>query len=138
MALPSRLFCDTSFFYACLDPNDTNHDRAEELTAEAAASATTFVATWDIISETITLLRYRIGFRTALRFLQEIKPNLTIVEYGPAVRDEAERVFRQRGRRRRLSFCDAISFVVVSSLLDDMPCLAYDRDFRALGLTVIS
>jgi hypothetical protein len=25
MALPSRLFCDTSFFYACLDPNDTHH-----------------------------------------------------------------------------------------------------------------
>ena len=35
MALPSRLFCDTSFFYACLDPNDFNHNRAEELTADA-------------------------------------------------------------------------------------------------------
>ena len=138
MPLPPRLFCDTSFFYACLDHNDTNHERAKELTADAVTSAVAFITTWDIISETITLLRYRLGFRSALRFLQVIKPTLTIVEYGQAVRDQAERVFRQRGRRSRLSYCDAISFVVVTSLLDDMPCLAFDRDFRALGLTVLS
>jgi antitoxin (DNA-binding transcriptional repressor) of toxin-antitoxin stability system len=36
VALPSRLFCDTSFFYACLDSNDANHERAEELNDEAA------------------------------------------------------------------------------------------------------
>ena len=28
MALPARLFCDTSFFYACFDPHDVNHERA--------------------------------------------------------------------------------------------------------------
>jgi hypothetical protein len=37
MALPSRLFCDTAFFYACLDPNDINHDRARELTDHPAS-----------------------------------------------------------------------------------------------------
>jgi predicted nucleic acid-binding protein len=42
MALLSRLFCDTSFFYACLDRNDRNQDRAEERTADAAASAAAF------------------------------------------------------------------------------------------------
>jgi predicted nucleic acid-binding protein len=71
MALPSRLFCDTSFFYACLDPNDSNHIRAEEVTADAAAASVTFVTTWDIISETVTLLRYRLGYQPALRFLEE-------------------------------------------------------------------
>lgn len=137
MALPARLFCYTSFFYACLDPNDTHHHRAEELTADAVASTVGFVTTWDIISETVTLLRYRLGFRPALRFLEEIKPHLTIIEYDPNTRQEAERIFRQRGRSRRLSFCDAISFIVVTTLLDNIPCLAFDRDFRALGLTVI-
>ena len=138
MALPDRLFCDTSFFYACLDPHDTNHDRAEELTADAVTSATILFSTWDIISETITLLRYRMGFRPALRFLDNVKPSLTIVDYAQRVRDEAEQIFRRRSRSRRISYCDAISFVVVRSILNDMPCLAFDRDFRALGLTVIS
>lgn len=137
MALPSRLFCDTSFFYACLDPNDANHDRAEELTDDAAASGVAFFTTWDIVSETVTLLRYRKGFRPALTFLEEVKPNLTVVEYGQRVRDEAEQIFRRHGRSRRLSFCDAVSFVVVTTLLDHMPSLAFDEDFRALGLTVI-
>jgi len=60
-----------------------------------------------------------------------------MVEYGAGVRAEAEQIFRRRGRDRRLSFCDAISFVVVTTLLDQMPCLAFDEDFLALGLTVI-
>jgi predicted nucleic acid-binding protein len=73
-----------------------------------------------------------------MRFLDEIKPDLLIFEYGQAVRDRAEQIFRRRARAHRLSFCDAISFVVVTTLLDQLPCLAFDRDFRALGLTVIS
>jgi predicted nucleic acid-binding protein len=138
MALPSRLFCDTSFFYACFDVDDTNHDRAEELADEAARSRVSFLATWDIISETVTLLRYRLGSAPALSFLQEVKPTLSIVNYGDLVRVEAEEIFRRRARQHRLSFCDAISFVVVTTLLDNVPCFAFDRDFRALGLTVIA
>ncbi len=137
MALPPRLFCDTSFFYASLDPADVNHERAAERAAEAAAAPSTLWVTWDIISETATLLRYRKGFPAALAFLTEIKPRLRVVTYGDRVRAEAEEVFRQYGRGRRLSFCDAISFVVVTTLLDHAPCLSFDEDFRGLGLTVI-
>jgi len=137
VALPPKLFCDTSFFYACLDSNDVHYERAEELNDEAAAADAAFFTTWDIVSETATLLRYRRGFQMALTFLEEVKPNLHIVEYGKTVRDEAELIFRSRGRAKRISFCDAVSFVVVTALLDSMPCLAFDRDFRALGLTVL-
>ena len=137
MALPSRLFCDTSFFYACLDPADANHEAARALVLNAAASGVVFSTTWDIVSETATLLRYRKGLRAALAFLDQVMPHLSIVEYGNRVRAEAEQIFRRHGRNRRLSFCDAISFVVVTTLLDHMPCLAFDADFQALGLTVL-
>jgi uncharacterized protein len=137
MTLPARLFCDTSFFYACFDPRDVNHQRAQDLAADAALSGSRLHVTWDIISETLTLLRYRRSYREALSFLVEVKPNLHIVNYGEAVRAEAEQVFRRYGRERKLSFCDAISFVVITTLLDDVPSLAFDADFRALGLTVI-
>jgi len=135
--LPARLFCDTSFFYACLDPNDANHERAQELNDEAAAFDVGFFTTWDVVSGTVTLLRYRKGFQSAMAFLEEVKPDLHIVEYGQGVRVEAEKIFRLRGRSRRISFCDAVSFVVVTTLLDHMPSLSFDRDFRALGLTVL-
>ena len=137
MALPARLFSDTSFFYACFDQRDVNHQRANEPSKDAAASGSRLYVTWDIISETLTLLRYRRSYREALTFLTEIKPNLHIVNYGESVRAEAEQIFRRYGRDHKLSFCDAVSFVVVTTLLDDMPSLAFDGDFRALGLTII-
>jgi predicted nucleic acid-binding protein len=138
MALPARLFCDTSFFYATFDPRDVNHERAEDLSADAVASASSLYVTWDIVSETLTLLRYRRTYREALIFLTEIKPNLRIVNYGERIRSEAEQIFRRYGHDHKLSFCDAISFVVITTLLDDMPALAFDNDFCALGLTVIA
>jgi uncharacterized protein len=137
MALPSRLFCDTSFFYACFDPRDINHHKAQELSADAAASGSRLYVTWDIISETLTLIRYRRNYRDALIFLTEVKPDLNIVHYSDSLRAEAEQIFRRYGRDHKLSFCDAISFVVVVTLLKNAPSLAFDRDFRALGLPVI-
>jgi predicted nucleic acid-binding protein len=137
MTLPPRLFCDTSFFYACFDPRDVNHPRAEGLSTEAAESGSALYVTWDIISETLTLLRYRRSYRAALAFLSEIKPALHVVNYGDRVRAEAEQIFRRYGRDHKLSFCDAVSFVVVTTLLDDIPSLVFDEDFRALGLIVI-
>ncbi len=137
MALPRRLFCDTSFFYACLDSRDANHDRAQAILIEAASTGTVFSTTWDVISETVTLLRYRQRFQGALAFLTDIKPTLRIVPVSEAVRREAEQVFRRLGRDHRLSFCDAISFVVVTTLPAHSPCLTYDDDFRRLGLTVV-
>ena len=137
MAPPPRVFCDTSFFYACLDPRDRNHTRANALVVELAAAGAALFTSWDVISETTTLLRYRRNFRAALAFLAEVKPQLRIVRYGDRVPNDAEQIFRRYGRDRRLSFCDANSFVVVTTLLDHMPCLAFDEDFRGLGLTVI-
>lgn len=137
MPFPPRTFCDTSFFYACLDPRDANNDRAEALVAEAVEAGCRLYTTWDVVSETVTLSRYRLSFRVALAFLDEVRPLLHIVRYGERVRAEAETVFRKYGRDHRLSFCDAISFVVVTTLLDRMPCLAFDRDFRSLGLPII-
>lgn len=138
MTFPPHVFCDTSFFYACLDPKDWNHGRARALAAEAALRGAFLSVTWDIISETVTLLRYRRNFQAALAFLTEVKPHLYIVAYGDRVRAEAEQVFRQYGQDHRLSFCDAVSFVVVTTLLEHTPCLAFDEDFRGLGLTVIT
>ena len=137
MTLPRRVFCDTSFLYAPLDPTDQHHDRALVILEQAVATGVSFLATWDVISETVTLLRYRRGFPASLAFLDGVKARLQIVPYGDPVRSEAEEVFRRHGPHRRLSFCDAISFVMVTTFLDHMPCLAFDRDFRSLGLTVI-
>ena len=136
--LRGRVFCDTSYFYACADADDMYHRRALALAGAAASRGTQFWTTWDVISETVTLLRYRHSSAAAIHFLDDVKPGLHVVGYGANVRVEAEQVFRRHSRDHRLSFCDAISFVVVTTLLDRMPCFAFDEDFRRLGLTVIA
>ncbi len=137
MNLPqNRAFCDTSFFFASLYPEDTNYDRAGGILEECREKSVTLYTTWDVISETVTLLRYRANFKTAVQFLDVIKPSLSIVRYDDSVRSAAEEVFKRLSKDKKISFCDALSFVIITELLDGMPCLAFDGDFRTLGLMV--
>ena len=131
-----RAFCDTSFFFASLFPGDSNYERAGDLLAECQEQAVTLHTTWDIVSETVTLLRYRASYRTAVQFLDVIKPTLAIVRYDDSVRTAAEEVFKKLSKDKKLSYCDALSYVIITGLLDTMPCLTFDNDFRSFGLVV--
>jgi len=133
----NRAFCDTSFFFASLYPKDVNYEEAGQILKEALAQEITLYTTWDIISETATLLLYRFTSRAAIRFLDEIKPVLSIVYYDESVRKEAEKVFRLFIKDKKVSFCDAISYVVVKTVLKDIVCLSFDEDFSRLGLSII-
>jgi predicted nucleic acid-binding protein len=133
-----QAFGDTSFFFATLYPKDVNFRRAGEILDEAVSQEITLWTTWNVISETTTLLLYRFHAKAAIRFLDEIKPALRIVEYDDSVRQEAERIFRLWSKDKKLSFCDAISYVIVKTVLQDIACLSFDEDFSRLGLTVVS
>ena len=137
MNLPqNKVFCDTSFFFASLCPDDSNFEKAGELLEYCANNTVTQYTTWDIISETVTLLRYRADYKTAVEFLDMVKPALSIIKYEDSIRSAAEEVFKKLSKDKRLSFCDATSYVVVTHILDNIPCLTFDKDFRTLGLTV--
>jgi predicted nucleic acid-binding protein len=137
-SFPPQVFADTSFWFGALDPNDVNHDPAGALIERARHAQTRFHATREIVGETLTLLRYRASARAALFFLDDILPTLDLVATDAAAHATALELFRRLAPRRRLSYCDALSFVVVRERLDDMPCLAFDRDFKGLGLTVVT
>ncbi|MEK7333180.1 MAG: hypothetical protein AAB017_07370, partial [Nitrospirota bacterium] len=92
--------------------------------------------TWDIISETITLLRYRASYKLSVEFIDVVKPSLHIVHYNDSVRMAAAEIFKKLSRDKRLSFCDAVSYVIITHMLENMPCFSFDSDFRSLGLTV--
>jgi predicted nucleic acid-binding protein len=136
--IPSdRVFCDTGFLYACLARGDRHYDRAGSLLEQCRDQRIQMFSTWEVISETVTLLAYRLHPQAAVQFLDTMKPALAPVPITREVLSEAEQVFRRHVKARRLSFCDAISFVVVTTILGNIPCLSFDDDFRALGLTVL-
>ena len=137
MNLPgNKAFCDTSFFFASLCPHDTNFEKAGKILEYCKDNAVTLCTTWDIISETITLLRCRANHKVAVEFLDTVKPALFIVRYDDSIRIAAEDIFKKLSRDKKFSFCNAISYVLITYLLEGMPCFTFDKDFRNLGLLV--
>ena len=51
---------------------------------------------------------------------------------------QAIALFNLFGKDRKISFVDALSRVLISGELKNMPALSFDRDFSAMGLTTIS
>ncbi len=82
-------------------------------------------------------LNYRMGFRESKVFLTEVVPGITVLHPGEGERKTAVDFYLRRSGSRRLSLCDAISYVMVSTPLDWAPCLSFDDDFAALGLIVV-
>ncbi len=132
-----RVFGDTSFFFATADPTDANHQRSREISEVVKTLGIRVYTTWEIVVESVTLLRYRANFPTSHRFLTETLPILALLHSSEAERKAAIAFYLQRSASQRLSLCDALSYVIVSSRLNWAPCLTFDRHFAALGLTVV-
>ena len=111
--------------------------RAQVISREVLLHGIKVFTTWEIVVESVALLRYRLSFEASKVFLAELVPSFTVISLDEAERRAAIDFYLQRSRGRRLSLCDALSYVVVTTRLDWAPCLAFDRDFAALGLTVV-
>jgi predicted nucleic acid-binding protein len=132
-----EVFADTSYFFALLNVRDPHHNRALRISEELATRGLEVYATWEIVVETVTLLRYRTTFELPRIFLTRGLPEITVLYPYESERELAIKVFLQRGREQELSLCDALSYVVVSTRLNWVPCLSFDADFSALGLTIL-
>lgn len=134
---PAPLFCDTSFFYAALDKRDRDHLTARRLAEAIGGRQIPLVTTWEVVGETVTLLRYRYSYQGAMTFIDTVLPKLNVVYITAEDRSRALWWFRRLSRDKRISLCDAISYLVVTEHLNHLSCVAFDDDFKRLGLTVI-
>lgn len=133
----SLIFADTSFYYASLDSRDPFHSRAHALAQEISAKNRTLISSWEIIVETLTLLRTGHSYSAAMAFLRDTLPGITVIHLDSEKRDRALTLFEKLSQDKRLSLCDVISYLLVKEHLGNIPCLAFDDDFRKLGLNVL-
>lgn len=89
------LFCDTSFFYAALDKRDRDHPEAIKLAHSIQKKQIPLITTWEVIVETVTLLRYRYSYRGAISFIDRVLPRLNIFHIDSDIRAKALLVFPQ-------------------------------------------
>lgn len=137
-AITRKVFCDTSFFYASLDRNDHDHVAARALADWLKDRGVAIFTTWEIVVETVTLLRYRLSFHGAEVFVTTVLPHLNLIYIGDKERSKALESFLKLSRDKKLSLCDLISNVVVRMHFPEIACLAFDDDFRRMGLTVLT
>ena len=133
----SAVFCDAGFFIALYSKKDTKHKRALELFKEIMAHKIVIHASWFVISETMTILLYQYGYSEARTFNQTI--DLYKIHHSTNSQcHQAIEIFSKLSKDRKISFVDALSKVIITEDLKNIPALSFDDDFRALGLTTIS
>lgn len=133
----NAVYCDASFFIALFSKKDTKHKRALELFKEIKVNRVTIHTSWFIISEAMTVLRYQYGYSEALAFNQSIDL-YRILHSTASQHHQAIALFNLYGKERKISFVDALSRILITGELRNVPALSFDRDFKALGLTTIS
>jgi predicted nucleic acid-binding protein len=133
----NAVYCDASFFVALFSKKDAKHKRALNLFKEIKENRIVIHTCWFIISEAMTVLLYQYGYREALTFNQSIDL-YKIIHSTESQHHQAIALFNLFGKDREISFVDALSRILISGELKDIPALSFDQDFRAMGLTTIS
>lgn len=126
-----RLFVDTGAWYALADRNDPDHERVADCLQTYGGR---LVTTNFVFDETVTLLRYRLGFTAAKAFgTQLLKGDAASVL--PVARGDEARAWDifTRYRDKSFSYTDCTSFAVMQRL-KLQAAAAIDDDFRAYGL----
>lgn len=131
-----RVFGDAGWFIAIAERSDEHHQRAVKLLRDLSAARTALVSSWPVLAEAATALRYRFGLREARTCLRLADTAELLVpnhrEYLAALD-----LFVRRGERLAVSLVDALTVVLVKERLASCPCLSFDDDLAALGLTVV-
>jgi len=133
----AAVYCDASFFVALFSKKDTKHKRALQLFKEIKENRIVLHTSWFVVSEAMTVLLYQYGYLEALTFNQSIDL-YRIYHSTESQHYQAIALFNLFGKDRKISFVDALSRVLISGELENMPALSFDKDFKTLGLSTIS
>jgi len=130
-----KTFVDTSAFYAILDRDDSNHQRAKKAWMEILGESSTLVTTNDVLVETFALLQSRLGLE-AIRGFQEDVVQIIQVEFVTQEVHRAGTAAVLSAGRRSLSLVDCVSFEVMRDSGIKI-AFTFDSHFKEQGFDVI-
>jgi predicted nucleic acid-binding protein len=128
------IFVDTGAWYALVDSDDADHKAAA---AFLASNTMPLITTNFIFSETVTLIRYRIGHEAARSFGQKLMESsfVRVVAVTPADEERAWDIF-SKYRDQDFSFVDCISFAVMERMKLST-AFGFDRHFSVMRYAVV-
>jgi predicted nucleic acid-binding protein len=132
-----RLFVDTAGWVAAADRDDPHGGAVRSERDQWIESGGTLITTDAVCSETLTVLRFRLGLDAAEAWWRQVEGSrLVRFESVDAVRAERARVLFFRYRDKDFSFVDCTSFVVMTELRV-RHVLTPDRHFEQMKFVVL-
>ena len=130
----NEIFVDTSAWYAIVDKDDSDHAAAVTF---LSSNIIPLITTDAVFSETITLIRYRIGHDAARIFGQKLKESsfVRLVAVTPTDEERAWDIFTKY-RDQDFSFADCMSFAVMQRLKVGT-VFTFDRHFSVMKFGVV-
>jgi len=130
----NSIFVDTSAWYAIVDIDDNDHNAAVTF---HTANTTPLITTTAVFSETITLIRCRIGHDAARIFGQKLKESsfVRLVALTSADEERAWEIFT-RYRDQNFSFADCTSFAVMQRM-KIATAFTFDKHFSVMKFGVV-
>jgi predicted nucleic acid-binding protein len=130
-----RTFIDTSAFYALLDRDDQNHQKAKRAWVEMLEEPPLMVTNNYILVETFALLQSRLGLEAVRRFQEDVIPIIQVAFVTPDMHRAGTAALLAAGRRG-LSLVDCVGFEVMRELGIKV-AFTFDSHFKEQGFDVI-
>jgi len=109
------IFVDTSAFFALLDRDDANHQKAKKIWSDLLNSENTFITSNYVIIESFALIQHRLGLEAVRGFQEDLLP-LINVEWINAETHRLGVSALLAASRRKLSLVDCVSFETIRRL----------------------
>jgi uncharacterized protein len=129
------VFVDTSAFYAVLDRDDANHDRAGGTWAKLLGDAANLVTNNYVLIETSALLQHRLGVAAVRTFHEDVVPLLRI-DWISEPRHKAGMEAMLTAARKKLSLVDCVSFQSMREL-GIRTAFRFDSHFHEQGFDTL-
>jgi predicted nucleic acid-binding protein len=128
------IFLDTSAIYALADRADARHGEAVAHLDRLLQAGERLVTHNYVLVESLALLQHRLGTSSAVK-LSESASGFEIIWVDRQLHEEAARRLARAGKRR-VSFVDHVSFLVMKSRGIEK-ALAFDPDFSSEGFSLL-
>ncbi|NJD56265.1 MAG: type II toxin-antitoxin system VapC family toxin [Nitrospirae bacterium] len=130
------IFIDTSAFYALLDRDDTNNQKATKVWTRLLGAERALVTSNYVLVEAFALIQNRLGLEAVRGFQEDILPLITIEFITPEMHRSGIAALLSASRRS-LSLVDCVSFELMRSS-GIKTVFAFDTHFKEQGFVVLA
>jgi len=126
------LIADTGPLYAAVDPNDQYHWRAQCELKRLREERNELIVAYPTLLEAYTLLLYRIGGETAMRWLRQVRAGAALVNPAEDYQAAAKKVIAFKDQK--ITLFDATVAVLAERL--GLRVWTYDHHFDVMRVQV--